>query len=151
MRRYSCLNSTFDVQIATMSEKKLPYMIYAEITPNPATMKFVSNHPLALNGDVYEFSNEAEAKLAPLAARLFSFPFVEKVFIAQNFITLVTLLAVFAQSQCAEREGSCAFALAIKNTDQFEASPTKVSDAACCPGKRADHTLSADLRLFFAS
>lgn len=74
-----------------MSEKKLPYMIYAEITPNPATMKFVSNHPLALNGEVYEFASEAEAKLAPLAARLFSFPFVQKVFIAQNFITLTKM------------------------------------------------------------
>lgn len=66
-------------------------MIYAEITPNPATMKFVSNHPLALNGEVYEFASEAEAKLAPLAARLFSFPFVQKVFIAQNFITLTKM------------------------------------------------------------
>lgn len=71
-----------------MSEKKLPYMIYAEVTPNPATMKFVSNHILAQNGAIYEFNGEAETKYAPFAQRLFSFPFVTKVFITQNFITL---------------------------------------------------------------
>ena len=74
-----------------MSEKKLPYMIYAEVTPNPATMKFVSNHVLALNGSIYEFNSEAEAKYAPFAQRLFSFPFVSKVFITQNFITLTKI------------------------------------------------------------
>lgn len=65
-----------------------PYMIYAEVTPNPATMKFVANHILAENGQVFEFASEAEANKAPLAQRLFTFPFVTKVFIAQNFITL---------------------------------------------------------------
>ena len=74
-----------------MSEKKLPYMIYAEVTPNPATIKFVSNHVLALNGSIYEFNSEAETKYAPFAQRLFSFPFVSKVFITQNFITLTKI------------------------------------------------------------
>lgn len=74
-----------------MSEKQLPYMIYAEVTPNPATMKFVSNHMLAKDGAVYEYSSEADAKHAPLAARLFSFRFVQKVFITQNFITLTKM------------------------------------------------------------
>jgi len=74
-----------------MSEKKLPYMIYAEVTPNPATMKFVSNHILAQNGSIYEFNSEDETKLAPFAQRLFSFPFVSKVFITQNFITLTKI------------------------------------------------------------
>jgi len=74
-----------------MGEKQLPYMIYAEVTPNPATMKFVSNHLLAQNGTVYEYTSEADAKAAPLAARLFSFPFIQKIFIAQNFITLTKM------------------------------------------------------------
>ncbi|NQV51736.1 MAG: NifU family protein [Flavobacteriales bacterium] len=74
-----------------MSEKQLPYMIYAEVTPNPATMKFVSNHMLVVNDAVYEFSNESDATHAPLAARLFSFPFLQKVFITQNFITLTKM------------------------------------------------------------
>ena len=68
--------------------QSLPYMIYAEVTPNPATMKFVANHLLAKNGQVYEFTNEASAANAPLAQRLFSFPFIKSLFIAQNFITI---------------------------------------------------------------
>lgn len=74
-----------------MAEKTLPYMIYAEVTPNPATMKFVANHLLTQNGAIYEFNQESETKLAPFAQRLFSFPFIKKVFITQNFITLTKI------------------------------------------------------------
>lgn len=71
-----------------MSEKTLPYMIYAEATPNPTTMKFVANHLLVKDGSVFEFKNEEEASASPLSQRLFSFPFVTGVFLAQNFITV---------------------------------------------------------------
>lgn len=77
-----------------MAEKTLPHMIYAEMTPNPATMKFVSNHGLVTDGAVYEFKSEAEAKGSPLAQRMFSFPFVKGVFMAQNFITVTKTDAV---------------------------------------------------------
>ncbi len=63
-------------------------MIYAEVTPNPATMKFVANHLLSEYGRVFDFKNEASAEASPLAQRIFSFPFVTGVFIAQNFITI---------------------------------------------------------------
>lgn len=63
-------------------------MIYAEVTPNPATMKFVSNHILAPSGAVYDFKSEVDAKVSPLAQRIFTFPFVNGVFMAQNFITV---------------------------------------------------------------
>jgi len=71
-----------------MSEKTLPFMIYAEVTPNPATMKFVANHLIAEHGNAYEFKSEEEAGASPLAQRLFSFPFVTGIFMAQNFITV---------------------------------------------------------------
>ncbi|MDP4663057.1 MAG: NifU family protein [Salibacteraceae bacterium] len=71
--------------------KSMPYMIYAEVTPNPATMKFVANHNLAQNGHVYEYTSEAAAKSAPLAQRLFTFPFTRGVFIAQNFVTITKM------------------------------------------------------------
>lgn len=63
-------------------------MIYAEMTPNPATMKFVSNHNLESTDKVFNFESEASASFSPLAQRLFSFPFVKGVFITQNFITV---------------------------------------------------------------
>ncbi len=72
-------------------EKKLPYMIYAEVTPNPATMKFVANHLLGDNSAVFEYGSGEEAADSQLAQRLFSFPFVTNVFMTQNFITLTKM------------------------------------------------------------
>jgi Fe-S cluster biogenesis protein NfuA len=71
-----------------METKKIPVALYAESTPNPATMKFVANKMLILNGATVEYVNPSEANICPLALRLFSFPFVNGVFIASNFITV---------------------------------------------------------------
>jgi Fe-S cluster biogenesis protein NfuA len=70
-----------------MSENKVPTSVYAESTPNPGVMKFVVNRAI-LFGDSQEFMNIDEAKNAPLAAKLFHFPFVKEVFIAKNFVSL---------------------------------------------------------------
>jgi len=77
-----------------MAEKHLPYIIYAEVTPNPATMKFVANHLIAYNGAVYDYASEGEAAASPLAQRLFSFPFIRSVFITQNFIAVTKTDAI---------------------------------------------------------
>lgn len=69
-------------------EQKLPVSVYAEITPNPATMKFVCSISLTPQGTSAEFTSPESTKEAPLAARLFSFPFVTGVFISNNFITV---------------------------------------------------------------
>jgi Fe-S cluster biogenesis protein NfuA len=61
--------------------------IYTEETPNPGTMKFVINK-LLYPGKSADFPDEASAAPSPLAAELFTFPFVKGVFIASNFITL---------------------------------------------------------------
>ena len=65
--------------------KKIPITIYAESTPNPAVIKFVSNKPL-VNG-LYEFKTKQEADNAPLALELFKFPFIKEVFISSNYIS----------------------------------------------------------------
>ena len=57
------------------------------MTPNPETMKFVANK-LLYPGKHIDFPDEASAKPSPLAAELFSFPFIRGVFIMANFITL---------------------------------------------------------------
>ncbi|HLU87469.1 MAG TPA: NifU family protein [Taishania sp.] len=68
---------------------KVPVTIYSEMTPNPSTMKFVANKYLIGTGDSVEFTNKSEAKgYSPLAEELFSFPFVDGVFIAANFVTI---------------------------------------------------------------
>ena len=70
-----------------MSENKVPTSVYAESTPNPGVMKFVVNRAI-IYGDSQEFMNIDEAKNAPLAVKLFHFPFVKEVFIAKNFVSI---------------------------------------------------------------
>lgn len=68
---------------------KVPVTVYAEMTPNPSTMKFVANKHLLGTGDSAEFQSKAAAKgFSPLAEELFNLPFVDGVFIASNFVTV---------------------------------------------------------------
>ncbi|WP_222983229.1 NifU family protein [Flagellimonas meishanensis] len=66
--------------------KKQPITVYAEVTPNPAVMKFVSNKRIV--PATYEFKNIDEAKDSPLAKELFHFPFVKEVFFDENYISV---------------------------------------------------------------
>jgi Fe-S cluster biogenesis protein NfuA len=67
---------------------KKPIIIYAESTPNPASMKFVANQLMVHDGATAQYLSKAETKGAPLAAKLFEFPFVKAVFMAANFVTI---------------------------------------------------------------
>lgn len=71
-----------------MNPSEFPYIIYAEETPNPATMKFVANKLLLVSGATAEYKTAAETKDAPIAQSLFKFPFVKQVFISSNYITI---------------------------------------------------------------
>lgn len=69
--------------------ENIPYIIYAEATPNPASLKFVANKILInQKGASAEYKNSSETQTAPIAAKLFQFPFVKTVFISANFITI---------------------------------------------------------------
>ncbi|SDX40856.1 Fe-S cluster biogenesis protein NfuA, 4Fe-4S-binding domain [Lutibacter oricola] len=68
------------------SEKRIPIEVYAEVTPNPHVLKFVSNK--ALFKTDFEFKNIEEAKNSPLASNLFSFPFVKEVFLSENYVSI---------------------------------------------------------------
>jgi NFU1 iron-sulfur cluster scaffold homolog, mitochondrial len=70
-----------------MEIKRVPVSVYAEMTPNPGVMKFVSNK-LLLQEDSVEFKNIDEAAPSPLAQKLFHFPFVKEVFISGNFVAI---------------------------------------------------------------
>jgi hypothetical protein len=52
--------------------------IYTEMTPNPETMKFVTDVMLFPNNSA-DFADEGSVKEAPLATELFAFPFVKGV------------------------------------------------------------------------
>ena len=66
-----------------------PVTVYAEMTPNPNTMKFVTDYMLVPSGNVVEFLSAKDAKdYSTFAEALFNFPFVTRIFIAQNFVTV---------------------------------------------------------------
>ena len=72
-----------------MSAKKFPTNVYAEMTPNPTTMKFVADRQLVSGGHQLEFLNPEQAALcSPLAVELFHFPFVTGVFISGTIVSV---------------------------------------------------------------
>ena len=60
--------------------------VYTELTPNPATMKFIVNK-LLINGSV-DFPTKESAEHSPFAKELYKFSFVNGVFFASNFVTV---------------------------------------------------------------
>lgn len=60
--------------------------VYTEITPNPATRKFLVNKLLTNNS--IDFPNKESAEKSHFARELFKFNFVTGVFFASNFVTI---------------------------------------------------------------
>ncbi len=81
------LNSGQHVVIEADTDKKIPITVYAESTPNPTAMKFVTNKKIVLAP--FEFKNIDEAKNSELAKALFHFPFVKEVFIDENYVSVI--------------------------------------------------------------
>jgi Fe-S cluster biogenesis protein NfuA len=72
-----------------MDKKKIPTAVYAEMTPNPSTMKFVADRLLISGGLQVEYRMAQEAKgSSALAEELFHFPFVKSIFISSNYVTI---------------------------------------------------------------
>lgn len=66
---------------------KSPILIYTEQTPNPESLKFVTNRMLYRG--TADFREEALAKeWSALAAALFELPYVKGVYICNNFVTI---------------------------------------------------------------
>ena len=66
---------------------KNPVMLYTEQTPNPESLKFVTNRMLYRG--TADFREEALAReWSPLAAALFDLPYVKGVYISNNFVTV---------------------------------------------------------------
>ncbi|MDX2001571.1 MAG: NifU family protein [Chitinophagales bacterium] len=61
--------------------------IYTEYTPNPESLKFVLNKMLLMNTNA-DFKDAAAAKRSPMAEDLFKLPYVRRVFISGNFVTI---------------------------------------------------------------
>jgi NFU1 iron-sulfur cluster scaffold homolog, mitochondrial len=70
-----------------MEAVKSPVMLYTEQTPNPETLKFVTNKMLYRG--TADFKEESLAReWSALATALFGFPYVKGVYICNNFVTV---------------------------------------------------------------
>lgn len=69
---------------------KTPVMLYTEQTPNPETLKFVTNQMLYPRkmADFPEEEQELAQEWSPLATALFEFDYVKGVYICNNFVTV---------------------------------------------------------------
>jgi NFU1 iron-sulfur cluster scaffold homolog, mitochondrial len=70
-----------------MNQPNNQAIIYAEATPNPDSMKFVVNK-MILPNDSIDFRSVDKTDNSPLAKALFEFPFVDGVFIMNNFVSI---------------------------------------------------------------
>ena len=80
------LNAGEPIVLEEEASKKVAITVYAEVTPNPAVMKFVANKPIVPS--IFEFKNIDEAKDSELAKQLFHFPFVKEVFFDHNYVSV---------------------------------------------------------------
>ncbi len=70
-----------------MEAVKSPVMLYTEQTPNPESLKFVTNKMLYRG--TADFKDEITAKQwSELATALYRFPYVKGVYICNNFVTV---------------------------------------------------------------
>lgn len=67
---------------------KNPINIYLEGNPNPNSLKFVADQMLVEPGQNYDFPDLESTKNAPLAAELFGYDYVRRVFYMSNFVTV---------------------------------------------------------------
>ena len=80
------LNSGEPVVKEDENQKKVAVTVYAEVTPNPSVMKFVTNKRIVPT--TFEFKNIDEAKDSELAKQLFMLPFVKEVFFDVNYVSI---------------------------------------------------------------
>lgn len=62
-------------------------LIETELTPNPATLKFLPGRPV-MNSGTRDFASPEEAEASPLAEALFNLGDVEGVFFGRDFISV---------------------------------------------------------------
>ncbi len=68
--------------------EKSPVNLYIESNPNPNTLKFVANYMLVPEGANFDFTDPGAAAGSELAQELFTYPFVQGVFVMSNFVTV---------------------------------------------------------------
>jgi Fe-S cluster biogenesis protein NfuA len=76
-----------DRPAGVLAEKREQMFIQTEITPNPATLKFLPGCDVMGEGTA-NFTNIEQATASPLAQRLFELDGIEGVFLGSDFVTV---------------------------------------------------------------
>lgn len=71
----------------TTTPTKSPVLLYTEQTPNPESLKFVTNRML-YRGTADFREEELAQEWSPLATALFAFPYVKNVYISNNYVSV---------------------------------------------------------------
>ena len=88
---YCYYNNAFlilHINYILMSARTVPVTVYAEMTPNPDVMKFVTNKVLN-PGAPLDYSTSDDSSGCPLAEAILNFPFVENVFVSSNYVSVM--------------------------------------------------------------
>ncbi len=80
------LNAGEPILLEDETQTKVAITMYAEVTPNPAVMKFVANKKIVPG--LFEFKNLDEAQGSELAKKLFHLPYVKEVFMDENYVSV---------------------------------------------------------------
>ena len=80
------MNHTNTLKMESTATKS-PVLIYTEQTPNPESLKFVSNR-MIYRGTADFREEELAKEWSPLATALFELPYVRGVYICNNFVTI---------------------------------------------------------------
>jgi len=81
------LNKEERIEIIMDTTTKSPVMLYTEQTPNPESLKFVTNRML-YKGTADFREAELAFEWSPMATALFELPFVKGVYICNNFVSI---------------------------------------------------------------
>lgn len=73
--------------MSTTAPTKSPVLLYTEQTPNPESLKFVTNRML-YRGTADFREEELAREWSPLATALFDLPYVKGVYISNNFVSV---------------------------------------------------------------
>lgn len=114
-----------------------PITIYAEASPNPDSMKFVSNITFLPSGISVDYDSRENAENSPIATELFDFEYVERVFISSNFISVTKKAGIQWVEIIPELRGFIKKYLEDKKT-VFNTIPE--AEKIDTEGKTSDHT-----------
>jgi Fe-S cluster biogenesis protein NfuA len=81
-------NSSFNNKYINFSCRLFSIFVKTQQTPNPHFLKFLPGKELLQDGETYDFSNERQANISPLARKIFEIKGINRVFYGKDYISV---------------------------------------------------------------